>query len=88
MENWEQILFVVCILAFYTIKFVVKLLIKKRKYELCPICHQETKLKWRAKKEDATKKPVRMGSKYVFGGKVITYRFVILCEHCNHEIEI
>ena len=86
-EKGEQAA-VLLMMAAVVIVCVIVFAGSRRKHRYCPKCGCGTETGWRTEKIDASQKPVRIGSKWHFGGHVTQKTAIIRGPGCGWEIDL
>lgn len=67
---------------------IIRMARSRRKYRYCPKCGCGTETCWHTEKIDASKKWIRIGNRWQYGGHVTQKTAIIRCPGCGWEINL
>ncbi len=86
LEDKIYIIFVLSVIVFMAIASVVRLIIRRNRYKVCPVCGSKTRLKWITKREKLSFRE-RLRSKLPSDERIY-FHPTIRCTKCDFKREI
>lgn len=86
MEDKIYVIFVLSVIAFMAIAGVVRLIVRRNRYKVCPVCGSKTRLRWISKREKVSFRE-RILSKLSFDEK-ISFHPTVCCTKCDYQRKI
>ncbi len=86
MEDKIYIFFVLSVIAFMAIGGAVRLIVRRNRYKVCPVCSSKTRLKWISKREKVSFREKILSK--LPSDERISFHPTVCCTKCDYKRKI
>lgn len=86
MEDKIYVIFSLSVIAFMAIASAIRLIVRRNRYKVCPVCGSKTRLRWISKREKVSFRE-RLLSKLPSDERIY-FQSTVCCTKCDFKREI